>query len=440
MEIYLKNGVNMRKKFLSIFGLSYFVSVGYMDPGNWATDLAAGSQYGYKLIWVLVMSNIIAIILQSLTIYLTKYTNLDLAELCKEKYSKTIKYILWFLAQVAIVATDLAELLGSAVALKLLFNIPILIGVIITVLDVFLIMFLENKGFKYLHAIIVTLVLTITLCFIVELIMVGISVPELTQGLVPQIPDYNALLIAIGMIGATIMPHNLYMQSGMLKRYKQEINIKAEVRDLIIALNGALIVNGAILILAAQVFNKSGYQDVASIEQAYVLLSPLVGLKASALLFGFALLLSGQASTITGTLAGQVVMEGFLNVKIDPKKLRLITRLCAIIPAMIVIIIFGEKEVDDLLILSQVILSFQLPFALIPLVMGIRDTKLMQGFKVKRWLYIASICSIVVISGLNILLVVETIMKLTGNYVLTVGGLFLLLYSLVSLIRKYNLT
>ncbi len=430
----------MRKKFLSIFGLSYFVSVGYMDPGNWATDLAAGSQYGYKLIWVLVMSNIIAIILQSLTIYLTKYTNLDLAELCKEKYSKTIKYILWFLAQVAIVATDLAELLGSAVALKLLFNIPILIGVIITVLDVFLIMFLENKGFKYLHAIIVTLVLTITLCFIVELIMVGISVPELTQGLVPQIPDYNALLIAIGMIGATIMPHNLYMQSGMLKRYKQEINIKAEVRDLIIALNGALIVNGAILILAAQVFNKSGYQDVASIEQAYVLLSPLVGLKASALLFGFALLLSGQASTITGTLAGQVVMEGFLNVKIDPKKLRLITRLCAIIPAMIVIIIFGEKEVDDLLILSQVILSFQLPFALIPLVMGIRDTKLMQGFKVKRWLYIASICSIVVISGLNILLVVETIMKLTGNYVLTVGGLFLLLYSLVSLIRKYNLT
>ncbi len=429
----------MRKKFLSIFGLSYFVSVGYMDPGNWATDLAAGSQYGYKLIWVLVMSNIIAIILQSLTIYLTKYTNLDLAELCKEKYSKTIKYILWFLAQVAIVATDLAELLGSAVALKLLFNIPILIGVLITVLDVFLIMFLENKGFKYLHAIIVTLVLTITLCFIVELVMVGISVPELTQGLVPQIPDYNALLIAIGMIGATIMPHNLYMQSGMLKRYKDEINLKNEIRDLIIALNGALIVNGAILILAAQVFNKSGYQDVASIEQAYVLLSPLVGLKASALLFGFALLLSGQASTITGTLAGQVVMEGFLDVKIDPKKLRLITRLCAIIPAMIVIMIFGEKEVDDLLILSQVILSFQLPFALIPLVMGIRDTELMQGFKVKRWLYIASICSIVVISGLNILLVIETIMKLTGNYVLTVGGLFLLLYSLVSLIRKYEI-
>ncbi len=430
----------MRKKFLSIFGLSYFVSVGYMDPGNWATDLAAGSQYGYKLIWVLVMSNIIAIILQSLTIYLTKYTNLDLAELCKEKYSKTIKYVLWFLAQVAIVATDLAELLGSAVALKLLFNIPILIGVIITVLDVFLIMFLENKGFKYLHAIIVTLVLTITLCFIIELVMVGISVPELTQGLVPQIPDYNALLIAIGMIGATIMPHNLYMQSGMLKRYKDEINLKAEIRDLIVALNGALIVNGAILILAAQVFNKSGYQEVASIEQAYVLLSPLVGLKASALLFGFALLLSGQASTITGTLAGQVVMEGFLDVKIDPKKLRLITRLCAIIPAMIVIMIFGEKEVDDLLILSQVILSFQLPFALIPLVMGIRDTKLMQGFKVKRWLYIASICSIIIISGLNILLVIETIMKLTGNYVLTVGGLFLLLYSLISLIRKYDLT
>ncbi len=430
----------MRKKFLSIFGLSYFVSVGYMDPGNWATDLAAGSQYGYKLIWVLVMSNIIAIILQSLTIYLTKYTNLDLAELCKEKYSKTIKYILWFLAQVAIVATDLAELLGSAVALKLLFNIPILIGVVITVLDVFLIMFLENKGFKYLHAIIVTLVLTITLCFIIELVMVGISVPELTQGLVPQIPDYNALLIAIGMIGATIMPHNLYMQSGMLKRYKEEINLKAEIRDLIIALNGALIVNGAILILAAQVFNKSGYQDVASIEQAYVLLSPLVGLKASALLFGFALLLSGQASTITGTLAGQVVMEGFLDVKIDPKKLRLITRLCAIVPAMVVIMIFGEKEVDNLLILSQVILSFQLPFALIPLVMGIRDTDLMQGFKVKRWLYIASIGSIIIISGLNILLVIETIMKLTGNYVLTAGGLFLLLYSLISLIRKYELT
>ncbi len=428
----------MRKKFLSIFGLAYFVSVGYMDPGNWATDLAAGSQYGYRLIWVLVMSNIIAILLQSLTIYLTKYSNLDLAELCREKYGKVIKTVLWILAQIAIIATDLAELLGSAVALKLLFNIPILYGVVITVLDVFLIMFLENKGFKYLHAIIVTLVLTITLCFVIELLMVGVNVPELTSGLVPSIPDYSALFIAIGMIGATIMPHNLYMQSGMLKRYKDDIDVRTEIRDLIIALNGALIVNGAILILAAQVFNQSGYHEVASIEEAYILLSPLVGLKASALLFGFALLLSGQASTITGTLAGQVVMEGFLEIKVEPKKLRLITRLCAVIPAMIVIMIFGENEVDNLLILSQVILSFQLPFALIPLVMGIRDTKLMNGFKIKRWLYIGSIISIIIISALNILLVAETILNLTHNYVFALIGLLLLIYSLISLIRNYG--
>lgn len=428
----------MKKKFLSIFGLSYFVSVGYMDPGNWATDLAAGSQYGYKLIWVLVMSNIIAILLQALTIYLTKYSKLDLAELCREKYGKYTKYLLWFFAQVAIVATDLAELLGSAVALKLLFNIPILLGVIITVLDVFLIMYLENKGFKYLHAIIVVLVLTITGCFIAELIMVGVSWGELGAGLVPEIPDYSALLIAIGMIGATIMPHNLYMQSGILKRYKEEIDIKSEIKDLVIALNGALIVNAAIVILAAQVFNKSGHQDVASIETAYLLLQPLVGLKASALLFGFALLLSGQASTITGTLAGQVVMEGFLNVKIDPKKLRLITRLCAIIPAMIVIIIFGEKEVDNLLILSQVILSFQLPFALIPLVMGIRDQDLMHGFKIKKWMYIGAIISIVIISGLNIILVIQTIYATTSDYILTLGGLLILMYALISLIKNYN--
>ncbi len=428
----------MKRKFLSIFGLSYFVSVGYMDPGNWATDIAAGSKFGHELIWVLVMSNIIAILLQTLTIYLTKYSNLDLAELCREKYSKYTGYILWLFAQIAIIATDLAELLGSAIALKLLFKIPLLIGILITVLDVFIIMFLENKGFKKLQAIVVALVLTITIAFIVELAIVGIDPVAIALGLEPKLSNFESLILATGMVGATIMPHNLYMQSGLLKRNRKTIDLKSEIKDLIIALNLALIVNASLLILSAQVFHKAGYNHVASIEQAYVLLIPLVGVKFASGIFGFALLLSGQASTITGTLAGQIVMEGFLKINIRADVLRIVTRLCAMVPTVILIIIFGEKEVDNLLILSQVVLSLQLPFALVPLLMGVKDEKLMDGYKVNRLFYTLCQLSVLVITGLNMILVMQATYKVTNNYTISIIVVSIVLGYIYHLIKNYQ--
>lgn len=428
----------MKKKFLSIFGLSYFVSVGYMDPGNWATDIAAGSTFGHELIWVLIMANIIAILLQSLTIYLTKYSNLDLAELCRKKYPKITGHILWLFAQIAIIATDLAELLGSAIALKLLFGIPIVIGVMITVLDVFLIMFLENKGFKKLQAIVVVLVLTITIAFILELSIIGIDPVAIATGLRPEITNFESLILATGMIGATIMPHNLYMQSGLLKRNRESINLKSEIKDLIIALNMALIVNVSILILSAQVFYKAGYNQVASIEQAYVLLIPLVGVKLASGLFGFALLLSGQASTITGTLAGQIVMEGFLKINVRAEVLRIVTRLCAMVPTLILIIIFGEQQVDNLLIFSQVILSLQLPFALIPLLVGVKDESLMDGYKVNRLFYLLCQLSVLIITALNMILVMQTTYKVTDNYAISLVVVAIILGFIYHLIRNYQ--
>ncbi len=428
----------MKKKFLSIFGLSYFVSVGYMDPGNWATDIAAGSAFGHELIWVLIMANIIAILLQSLTIYLTKYSNLDLAELCRKKYSKITGHILWLFAQIAIIATDLAELLGSAIALKLLFGIPIVIGVMITILDVFLIMFLENKGFKKLQAIVVVLVLTITIAFILELSIIGIDPVAIATGLRPEITNFESLILATGMIGATIMPHNLYMQSGLLKRNRDSINLRSEIKDLIIALNMALIVNASILILSAQVFYKAGYNQVASIEQAYVLLIPLVGVKLASGLFGFALLLSGQASTITGTLAGQIVMEGFLKINVRAEVLRIITRLCAMVPALILIIIFGEQQVDNLLIFSQVILSLQLPFALVPLLVGVKDEALMDGYKVNRLFHLLCQLSVLIITALNMILVMQTTYKVTDNYAISLVVVAMILGFIYHLIRNYQ--
>lgn len=428
----------MKKKFLSLFGLSYFVSVGYMDPGNWATDIAAGSQFGYKLIWVIVIANIIAILLQSLTIIGVKYSKYDLAETCKLRYGAYTKYILWFFAQIAIIATDLAELLGSAIALKLLFNIPLLIGVVITVFDVFLILILEGRGFSKLQGIVVALVLTITISFVIELGIVGVDFTQLLFGLSPHIENYNALILTTGIIGATIMPHNLYMQSGLVKNNKAEISVKKEVKELIIALNMAMVVNCAILILSAQVFNLNGYTEVASIETAYILLTPLVGLKISALLFGFALLLSGQASTITGTLSGQIVMEGFLERKIDPKILRVITRLCAMIPTLILLGIYGEGEVDNLLIASQVILSLQLPFAIIPLIVAISDTRFMNGFKLQARVKIPAIISALVIVALNILLVANSAYNMFHSGVMALVILSLIIGFMLHLIYKSN--
>lgn len=424
----------MFKKFFKLFGLSFFVSVGYLDPGNWATDIAAGSQFGYKLIWVIVVANIIAIILQSLTIILVRYANFDLAELCAVRYGKKTKYILWVLAQIAIIATDLAELLGSAIALYLLFGLPIWIGVLITVLDVFLILFLEGKGFSKLQGIIIALVLTITATFILELFIVGVDVEQLVFGLVPNITNYQALILVTGIVGATIMPHNLYMQAGLEKRNGDKKPLKQEIINLIFALNLALIVNAAILILSAQVFHKNGYTDVASIENAYLLLAPLVGIKLSALLFGFALLLSGQASTITGTLSAQIVMEGFLHRKVNPHVLRIGTRLCAMIPTLILLYIFGEQEVDNLLIMSQVVLSLQLPFAIIPLLVSVADVEFMQGYVINKVLIIVSwICAGLIIL-LNLILVAETTYNIFNNIPSVIIVLGIIIFFMIYLI------
>ncbi|MFV0287929.1 MAG: Nramp family divalent metal transporter [Mycoplasmatales bacterium] len=430
----------MKKKFFTLFGLSFFVSVGYLDPGNWATDIAAGSEFGYKLIWVIVLANIIAIILQSLTIILVKYSDYDLAEICRIRYGKKTMYLLWILAQIAIIATDLAELLGSAIALNLLFKIPIAIGVLITVLDVFLILFLENKGFNKLQGIIIALVLTITGAFIIELCLAGFDLQQFTVGLVPTIPNYDALILVTGIIGATIMPHNLYMQAGLVKRNLQNFNLKTEIIQLIFALNLALIVNCSILILSAQVFHANGFTAVASIEQAYLLLAPLVGIKAAALLFGFALLLSGQASTITGTLSAQIVMEGFLQRKFDPKVLRIVTRLCAMIPTLILLYIFGDSEVNKLLILSQVILSLQLPFAIIPLIVAVTDQKFMQNYTISKLLLGVAGISALFIIILNLLLVAQTAYHIFNSLLIVIFILGLIIYFMKHLIFFKKIT
>lgn len=410
------------KLLFSFFGISYFVSVGYMDPGNWATDIEAGSHYGYELIWVLLLSNIIAIILQSLTIYLGVYSKNDLAEVCRKKYGKKVKFFLWILAEIAIIACDLAELIGTALALNLLFSIPLLIGVLLTSLDVIIILMLESKGFSKLQAIIVGLVLLVTCSFVIELILVQPNLTNLIQGFAPKISDSNALFLAIAIIGATIMPHNLYLQSNLVLRDKSKLEnpekIKKFIKDLIIALNIALIVNAAIMIVAAEAFHYLGLTEVASIEDAYyLLLQPLVGsTQASALLFGIALLLSGQASTITGTLAGQIVMEGFMEKKVSPYLIRIVTRLLAIVPTILFIIIFGGSNITQLLVLSQVILSLQLPFAMIPLILAIKDKELMKGYVVSKKLYIAAIISILIIVSLNIALVYNTLFELFSKY------------------------
>lgn len=429
------------KKLISLFGLGYFVSVGYMDPGNWSTDIAAGAEFGYQLLWVLIVSNIIAIVLQTFTIYLGIYSGKDLAEVCKEKYPKPLRMILFILTQIAIIATDLAELLGSAVALNLLFNIPIMYGVIITVLDVFIILLLEGRGFEKLHAIIVVLVLTITACFSIELLYAQPNPVEVSTGLIPHLENMKALFIAIGMIGATIMPHNLYMQSGLVKDVKVDNDkdqvVKKQIIDLIIALFIALIVNGGILILSSAVFHSTGNTSVASIQTAYELLTPLMGVKVASLLFAFALLLSGQASTITGTLSGQIVMNGFLNLKISATKMRLFTRICAIVPALFVIGIYGSAEVDNLLILSQVVLSLQLPFAIIPLIIAVNDHDLMNKFKVNRYLTIFAIISGAVICILNMILVINIVFNLSHSLLFTFIVVVVILYLLILLKTKY---
>ncbi len=361
-----------------------------MDPGNWATDLAGGSQFGYTLIWVLLMSNLMALLLQSLSARLGIVRGRDLAQANRETYPKSVNFCLYILAEIAIAATDLAEVLGMAIGIQLLTGIPLLWAVVITVLDTFLLLLLQRLGMRKMEAFIIALVAIIGLSFLAEIIMAKPDLGEVAKGLVPSIPNSTALYIAIGIIGATVMPHNLYLHSALVQTRKikrDEKGIKRALKlnfiDSAVALNLAFFVNAAILVLAAAVFFKTGRTDVAEIKTAHELLDPMLGSKLAPTLFAIALIAAGQSSTVTGTLAGQIVMEGYLRIRINPWMRRLLTRLVAIVPAVIVILINGEENIDSLLVLSQVILSLQLGFAVIPLIHFVSDKKTMGIFTIK---------------------------------------------------------
>ncbi len=404
------------KKILAFFGPAYLISVGYMDPGNWATDIAGGSQFGYSLLWVLLMSNMMALLLQSLSARLGIVTQRDLAQASRETYSPFINYILYFLAEIAIAACDLAEVLGMAIGINLLFDIPLIEGVFITVLDTFLLLFLINKGIRKMEAFIITLVMIIGVSFIFEMIFAQPEMDKVILGLIPTMPSEAALYIAIGIIGATVMPHNLYLHSSLVQTREFDrtpAGIKQALKynfiDSTIALNLAFFVNAAILILAAATFYKSGMFEVAEIQDAHRFLEPLLGTKWAPVLFAVALIAAGQSSTVTGTLAGQIVMEGYLNLRIQPWARRILTRLIAIVPAVIVITIFGEGVTGKLLILSQVILSLQLGFAIIPLIHFVSDKTKMNGFHIGRITQIASWIIAAIIVSLNAKLVFDEI-------------------------------
>jgi manganese transport protein len=406
------------RRMLGFIGPGFLISVGYMDPGNWATDLAAGSRYGYTLLFVIMLSNLMAILLQSLALKLGIASEQDLAQACRARYGRRANFILWILAEVAIAACDLAEVIGSAIALQLLFHIPLLIGVLVTSLDVLVILLLEERGFRYLEALVIVLIGTIAALFGIEILL---SRPEFapifTNLFVPSlglITNPDMLYIGIGILGATVMPHNLYLHSSIVQTrdYPRTPSGKREaIRfanwDSAIALTMALFVNAAILVVAAAVFHRSGHLEVAEIEDAYKLLSPLVGVGAASALFAIALLASGQNSTLTGTLAGQVVMEGFLNLSMPRWARRLVTRLIAIIPTVIVVALMGEHGTASLLILSQVILSMQLSFAVVPLVLFTGDRRVMGEFVNGLPLKVLAWTVALLIAGLNVWLLVE---------------------------------
>ena len=398
--------MSLWRRIFAFSGPAYLVSVGYMDPGNWATDLVGGSQFGYRLLWVLVMSNAMAILLQTLGARLGIVTGRDLAQACRETYPRPVNLALWFLCEVAIVACDLAEVLGAAIALNLLFGIPVLTAVLLTALDTLLLLWFQKLGMRYLEAFILSLIGVIAVCFAVELFLAKPNAAGIFSGLVPRL-NGGSLYAAISMLGATVMPHNLYLHSALVQtrsfgRGEQEKRAacKWNLVDCTIALNGAMFINCAILILAAAVFFSVG-QQVTEIQQAFELLAPLMGTVLAAKLFGVALLASGQSSTLTGTLAGQIIMEGFLNIRVRPWLRRLVTRSLAIVPAFLVIWMAGDKGSLKLLLLSQVILSLQLPFAIIPLVQFTSDPLRMGPFASRMWLRILGWLTAVIVLGLN---------------------------------------
>ena len=414
------------RKILAFFGPAYLVSVGYMDPGNWATDLAGGSKFGYSLIWVLLMSNLMALLLQSLSARLGIVRGRDLAQANRETYPRYINYALYGLAEIAIAATDLAEILGMAIGIQLLTGLPLIWGVLITVLDTFLFLLLQRLGMRKMEAFIIALVAVIGFSFLIEIVLAKPDMTEVSRGFIPSALGDEALYIAIGIIGATVMPHNLYLHSALVqtrKFKKDHAGIKKALKlnfiDSAIALNLAFLVNAAILILAATVFFKTGRTDVAEIKQAHELLQPMLGNDLAPILFAVALIASGQSSTITGTLAGQIVMEGYLKLRISPWVRRLMTRLIAIVPAVIVILINGEENIDSLLVLSQVILSLQLGFAIIPLIHFTSEKKTMGKFAIKP----LTIALASIITGILVYLNISMVYGKASEFFATPGNL-----------------
>ncbi|MBA4124324.1 MAG: Nramp family divalent metal transporter [Acidobacteria bacterium] len=407
----IKKGLGFWRKMLAFSGPGYLVAVGYMDPGNWATDLAGGSRFGYTLLSVIMISNLMAILLQSLALRLGIVTGRDLAQACRDHYSPPVSFVLWILCEVAIIACDLAEVIGSAIALNLLFGIPLIYGVLLTAFDVMILLLLQNRGFRWLEAVVITLVATIGLCFAAEIIFSRPEIGGILSGFIPSaqiITNPQMLYIAIGILGATVMPHNLYLHSSIAQTRNYERTpegkreaIKFATIDSTVALMFALFINAAILIVAAATFHTSGNTEVAEIGDAYQLLSPLLGVSGASTLFAVALLASGQNSTLTGTLAGQIVMEGFLNIRLRPWLRRLITRLIAIVPAVFVTFFYGASGTTQLLIFSQVVLSMQLSFAVFPLVMFTSDKLKMGEFVNPLWRKILSYTVAVIIASLN---------------------------------------
>ena len=405
------------RKILAFAGPGYLVAVGYMDPGNWATDLAGGSAFGYTLLAVIMLSNLMAILLQGLSAKLGIVTGRDLAQACRDHFGPTANFALWILCEVAIAACDLAEIIGAAIAMNLLFGIPLTWGVLITALDVMLILYLQNKGFRLLEALVIALIATIGVCFLFEIVLSRPDVMGIARGFVPSaeiITNPAMLYIAMGILGATVMPHNLYLHSSIVqtRQYEQTTSGKREAfkfafLDSTIALSFALFINAAILIVSAATFHRAGRTDIAEIQDAYLLLTPLLGAGASTA-FALALLASGLNSTLTGTLAGQIVMEGFLNIRLRPWLRRLITRMIAIVPAVTVSILYGESGTAKLLVLSQVILSLQLSFAVFPLVMFTSDRAKMGEFVNAPWVKALAYLVAFVIATLNAWLLYQT--------------------------------
>jgi manganese transport protein len=422
--VTVPSGAGFWRKLLAFAGPGFLVAVGYMDPGNWATDLAGGAQFGYTLLSVILLSNLMAILLQHLCVKLGIATGRDLAQACRDHYSRPVVWFLWIICELAIAACDLAEVVGSAIALQLLFGLPLVWGCLVTAADVMLVLLLQHRGFRYLEAVVIALIVTIGTCFAFELVLARPALGEMAAGFVPHMEilrNPQMLYLAIGILGATVMPHNLYLHSSIVqtRKYAQSAGGKREAirfatLDSTIALMLALFINGAILVLAAAAFHRSGHQEVAAIQDAYHLLDGLLGVKFAGVLFAVALLASGQNSTLTGTLAGQIVMEGFLNIRLRPWLRRLITRAIAIVPAILVIGIFGEGKTTALLVASQVCLSMQLGFACWPLMRFTGERAKMGEFVNPLWIKLLGWGVTLIIIALNVKLLWDQFGQASG--------------------------